>query len=432
MGPDGALLHATPAGNRGAWEKVAEAWQGQAFQDICFGKDRFHVRDCTADRFIASSAGNAGHLVGARASWKGRRVRILARVVGDAPIFLAYTELTRVAQAIARGQEAVLEGERNPPPREAPARPGKKHTRETPAKTTVKPTPKRAVKPVAGTDVTFTARLMAHFRAVEGQRDSPLFVDPLAGRLAGDLATYLKAHPRYSRSDYPVVRMHHVNAVLLGPWCRAHPTGQVVLLGAGLDARAYWFPPLARGSHVVFEVDLPAIVRYKNECLRDEPAGCPVRRLAADCSRDPWLDRLHAAGLSRAVPTLWILEGLLYYLPRASARTLLLQCSRWSQAAPGSGMFADLMHHSRWLETGAQADGLAGGPYSPHVRWGIDIHDVPGFFDALGWSVMFSFADEHDHGRDVGQRAMIFVTGRPEDLETPEESKESENPRGSF
>ncbi len=37
-----------------------------------------------------------------------------------------------------------------------------------------------------GSEVPFTARLLAHYRALESKGDSPLLIDPFAERLAGD------------------------------------------------------------------------------------------------------------------------------------------------------------------------------------------------------------------------------------------------------
>jgi methyltransferase (TIGR00027 family) len=97
---------------------------------------------------------------------------------------------------------------------------------------------------------------------------------------------------------------------------------QVVLLGAGLDTRAFRLD-LPRGT-VVYELDRPDVLAFKRSVL-DALGARPKatsRWIAMDL-RDDWAGALLAAGFSPAAPTMWLAEGLLLYLPAAAERQLM-------------------------------------------------------------------------------------------------------------
>lgn len=75
--------------------------------------------------------------------------------------------------------------------------------------------------------------------------------------------------------------------------------GQVVILGAGFDCRAYRLPALC--AALVFEVDHPATHAVKLARLRGALAAVPahVRFVAMDFNTQPLADTLRAAGLAR-------------------------------------------------------------------------------------------------------------------------------------
>jgi methyltransferase (TIGR00027 family) len=85
----------------------------------------------------------------------------------------------------------------------------------------------------------------------------------------------------------------------------------VLNLAAGLDSRPYrmQLPPMLRWV----EVDLPEIISYKEEILRNEKAGCRLERFCLDLSDEPMRRRL-LADLDRAARKIVVLtEGLLIY-----------------------------------------------------------------------------------------------------------------------
>lgn len=112
---------------------------------------------------------------------------------------------------------------------------------------------------------------------------------------------------------------------------------QLVLLGAGLDGRAFRLPSLATVD--VFEVDHPATQAYKRARVAGRtPLARSVRFVAADFERERLADRLEAEGHDRARPTVWIWEGVIVYLTDAALRATLDAVV--ARSAPGSRLLA--------------------------------------------------------------------------------------------
>ena len=101
---------------------------------------------------------------------------------------------------------------------------------------------------------------------------------------------------------------------------------QVVLLGAGADARAYRLPELAEVP--VFEVDHPATQVEKKRRVAASPARFATRAeltyVPVDFERDSLRDALLEAGFDRTKATFVIWEGVTMYLTREAARGTLL------------------------------------------------------------------------------------------------------------
>jgi methyltransferase (TIGR00027 family) len=91
---------------------------------------------------------------------------------------------------------------------------------------------------------------------------------------------------------------------------------QVVVVGAGLDSRAW---RLARPGATFFEVDLPATQADKRSRA---PDGGPVY-VAADAADPSLADKLKAAGFRADETTAFTVEGLTMYLTREEVARLL-------------------------------------------------------------------------------------------------------------
>jgi len=89
---------------------------------------------------------------------------------------------------------------------------------------------------------------------------------------------------------------------------------QSVILAAGLDARAYrlGWPP----GGVVYEVDQPKVIEFKNTALSNLGAAPTAERRTVSIDlREDWPAALRSSGFDVTQPTSWSAEGLLMYLP---------------------------------------------------------------------------------------------------------------------
>lgn len=180
-------------------------------------------------------------------------------------------------------------------------------------------------------DVSRTALGVAAMRAIETRRPDRLFEDPYAEAFAQLAPEKMARAGRSVFRVHIVVRTRFLDDYLLAAvkaGCR-----QVVLVAAGLDARAF---RLAWPEEVrLFELDLPELLAYKEEILASQNAEPRVSRtvVAVDLCEN-WTRDLVAAGFDPSVPTAWLVEGLLVYLSKEDAAGVLAAVT--AQSAPGS------------------------------------------------------------------------------------------------
>ncbi|MFE9458795.1 class I SAM-dependent methyltransferase [Streptomyces californicus] len=200
---------------------------------------------------------------------------------------------------------------------------------------------------VAG-GVGVTALLVAAARAIETHRPDALARDVYAEHfvLAAQASRGWPVRPREGRDGeadplwgrfarYFGLRTRVLDDFLLRS-THTENVRQVVLLGAGLDARAFrleW-PP----GCVVFEIDREEVLAFKHRVLDGLSAVPTAARvpLAMDLRAD-WAGALPGAGFDPAAPSVWLVEGLLFYLPPAAETYLIDTVDRLT---PGGGALA--------------------------------------------------------------------------------------------
>jgi methyltransferase (TIGR00027 family) len=178
-------------------------------------------------------------------------------------------------------------------------------------------------------------------------------------------------------------------------------TRQVVLLGAGLDTRAYrldW-----PHACTVFEVDQQDVLAFKDRVLDGLGAVPTAGRITIGVDlRRAWVGALTGAGFDPAVPTAWLAEGLLLYLPHAAERALIEAVDGLSAA--GSALAYEV---KLGVESAAVRESSI---YSAARRTGIDLlvlfdgdprPDSAADLAARGWctSVHTAFDFTLRHGR---------------------------------
>ncbi|MGA7206123.1 MAG: SAM-dependent methyltransferase [Specibacter sp.] len=176
-----------------------------------------------------------------------------------------------------------------------------------------------------------TGLWIAAARAAESARPDKLFDDSWADALAGETGrAMLAAAPE---NPFLPVRTRYFDDCILAA-CR--PDSQLVLLGAGMDTRA--FRLALPGSCNVFELDHSESLAAKDAILGTAQPGCPRSCVAADLAQ-PWQGPLLAAGFDPSRHTVWIAEGLLFYLSSVAVEGLIADTAALS--APGSLFLAD-------------------------------------------------------------------------------------------
>ena len=223
--------------------------------------------------------------------------------------------------------------------------------------------------------VGLTALGVAAARAVETGRERALVQDPFAEHFARAAAP---PQPMPTGPDHPAADAEHWSwmADFLAVRSRyfddhfaaASSAGirQVVLLAAGLDARAFRLDWPA--STRLFEVDQPRVLEFKDRVLaeRDARAGCE-RHLVDTDLRENWTKALDEAGFDPTAPTAWLVEGLTPYLPAAAEQQLFAEIDRLS--APGSRVGVEWVH-----DIAAMVDDAAFRESS--TRLGVDLAEI--------------------------------------------------------
>lgn len=99
---------------------------------------------------------------------------------------------------------------------------------------------------------------------------------------------------------------------------------QLVILGAGYDTRAYRIEGL-KDNVKVFEVDYHNTQKVKMKKIREIFGYLPshVRYLDADIGTEELFEKLMENGYEKSFKTLFIMEGLIYYLPPKGVDNLL-------------------------------------------------------------------------------------------------------------
>ncbi|MDR3662564.1 MAG: class I SAM-dependent methyltransferase [Mycobacterium sp.] len=177
-----------------------------------------------------------------------------------------------------------------------------------------------------------TALGVAAARAAESASDKPLFDDPYA-QMFIDAATAAGWSSPFTATDPGPAQAYRIRIVRAYAAARtkwfdeffasasADGIRQVVILAAGLDARA-WRLPWPDGT-VVFEIDQPKVLAFKEETVAAHGVQPAARHIAVPIDlRQDWPQALRHAGFDSAQPTAWLAEGLLPYLP-AAAQDLL-------------------------------------------------------------------------------------------------------------
>lgn len=180
-------------------------------------------------------------------------------------------------------------------------------------------------------------------RARESARADALFSDPWAKLLAGKEGEQWRDNFSTGgvrgADDLLAIRTRYFDdRVIEGTGSGIQ---QIVLVAAGMDVRAF---RLRLSTDVqVFELDQGDVLELKNDLLSDAGARpvCHRSTIPVDLS-ETFTDALRGAGFDASRRSLWLLEGLLFYLTEPVADALLDRVA--AELAPGSTVLFDLIN----------------------------------------------------------------------------------------
>jgi len=257
--------------------------------------------------------------------------------------------------------------------------------------------------PLSLSPVSTTAVGVAAVRAAESVQADPLFADPLAPAFVRAAQT-LWPVDRADRADHDDHDDHdgrddrrRVGALIF--WIRvrtrflddvvtdacADGCRQFVVLGAGLDARAFRLPFPADAR--CFEADLPPVLAFKEQVVRDGGFVPACERIVVPTDlAGAWPADLERAGFDPARRTTWLAEGLLAYLTEATRETVIDDVT--ARSVPGSRFGLTVATVDRRAVAPRDPDGLPTRPGDYVALWQSgpppDAHTSLG---DRGWSV---------------------------------------------
>ncbi len=184
-----------------------------------------------------------------------------------------------------------------------------------------------------------------------------------------------------------VARERYIDDYLVN--CLAQGVDQLVILGAGFDARAYRFAEL-RLLRRVFEVDHPATQKAKLEKVRQLFGSSPenVAYVGIDFNTQALEDCLAAHGYDPQAKTVFIWQGVTYYLEPAAVDATLDFISGHSSA--GSQLIFDYIDAGLLSRPSGHAEvsrmrryrGMSG----EEIRFGVPIAQIEPFLSRRGFT----------------------------------------------
>ncbi|MEU1550327.1 SAM-dependent methyltransferase [Nocardia sp. NPDC005745] len=263
-------------------------------------------------------------------------------------------------------------------------------------------TEETAKAPVRG--AAMTAIGVAMIRARESERPDRLYDDPWAKQFVAAARSDFEPE-RWARLEMLAEQFYAGRSLgvrlvddrvreAIDAGCR-----QIVLLGAGLDTRAFRLG-LPESIHA-FEIDLPGLFAFKESVLARAGSTATCRRqvIAMDLAED-WATALRKNGFRPDIPTYWVDEGALAYMPPEQNRRVVLTLTELS--CRGSRFGVSRFRVDATAGPYPELRRLVSGDAAPPRAPGGLGDDVEQWLDEIGWDTEFrSWSD------------MVAPLGRP-------------------
>jgi len=226
-------------------------------------------------------------------------------------------------------------------------------------------------------NISDTALWVAVYRARETDRPDAVFRDPFARLLAGERGEQIaRSMPLGDEVAWSwLARTHLIDTFVTEQVQQG--ADLVINLAAGLDARPYRMALPASLRWV--EVDLPGIIAYKEEILREKKPACSLRRVPLDLCDQQARRRMFREVSEGARKALVLSEGLIIYLSDEEVGALALDLAavpavqNWVTDLVSPGLLR-MAQKTLSPQLGASGAALKFGP-----------EDGPYFFERYGW-----------------------------------------------
>jgi methyltransferase (TIGR00027 family) len=169
-------------------------------------------------------------------------------------------------------------------------------------------------------NISDTAFWIAAYRALETERPDAAFQDELAAKLAGEIGPKIVAETPHTHAMAFAMTMRTAAIDKLVLHAVEKGVDTIINLAAGLDTRPYRLA-LPAGLRWV-EADLPDLISYKNEMLKDNKPVCRFERVSIDLSGREKRLALFKELNDSSSSALIITEGLIGYLTNEEAASL--------------------------------------------------------------------------------------------------------------
>jgi methyltransferase (TIGR00027 family) len=193
---------------------------------------------------------------------------------------------------------------------------------------------------IAVEGVSYTAQWTAAARALETERDGDgLFEDRYARALAAPRGfELLEKYRGGGVTDFIAIRTRYMDDSVARVMSQGE-IDQIVLVANGMDTRPYRMRWPERAT--VYELDHSSLLVEKRARM-DQLSAIPavtIVEVGTDLAGD-WRTALENGGFTPSQPTLWVAEGLLFFLTEDHAGALLKSMAEAS--APGSWLAVDM------------------------------------------------------------------------------------------
>ena len=199
------------------------------------------------------------------------------------------------------------------------------------------------------------ALVTAAGRAKESERSDCLVYDPYAKKLAGDSGMKLVEQFGDIFIDAEAITTRVFDDAVI-KFVEGGGT-QIVVLGAGVDARPYRLQILRDRSIRWWEMDYEGVLSYKAGVLGDSKPLCMLVRIPTDILEKGLFQRLIDTGLNPELRTLWVAEGVFHYLRREEVAEFLETIH--SASSDGSTVFFSALSSSTKSHTGKFEDSMS-------------------------------------------------------------------------